>query len=111
MNLVRGLWVSPWKFLESKESQKRFKRHSGIRYCFEKFKFGSAIALSHFVTEFLKCHNMSQNFRKVNFVTECHNVTGNPFSALSYNGLSVFTKMPGEKMHLVMISFDMSVSS
>ena len=37
--------------------------------------------LSHFVTEFSKCHRMSQNFRQTCFVTECRHVTGNPFSA------------------------------
>ena len=72
----------PLGIFEKQESQKRFKRHSGTRFHFEKFKFGSATALSHFVTEFTKCHNMSQNFRQGNFVTECHHVTGNPFSAL-----------------------------
>ena len=70
----------PQEILKNNESQKRFKRDSGTRYRFEKFKFGSAIALSHFITEFSKCHYMSQNFRKVTFVTECHHVTGNPFS-------------------------------
>ena len=37
--------------------------------------------LSHFVTEFSKCYNMSQNFRQASFVTESHHVTGNHISA------------------------------
>ena len=74
-------WGCYLKIFEKEASQRRFKRHSGTRYRFEKFKFRSATVLSQFVTEFLKCHNMSQDFRKVNFVTECHHVTGNPFSA------------------------------
>ena len=38
------------------------------------------VTSSHFVTEFSKCHKMSQNFRQASFVTERHHVTGNPFS-------------------------------
>ena len=39
------------------------------------------ISLSHFATEFSKCHKMSQNFGQATFVTECHHVTRHPFSA------------------------------
>ena len=41
----------------------------------------SIAILSHFVTEFSKCHKMSQIFGQWNFITESHHVTGNPFSA------------------------------
>ena len=69
----------PQEIFEKEKPQKHSKRHSGTRYCFEKFQ----VWICHFfVTEFSKCHNMSQNFRQVNFVTECHHVTGNPFSGI-----------------------------
>ena len=38
----------------------------------------------HFVTEFSKCHNMSQNFRQARFVTESHHVTGNHISVIYF---------------------------
>ena len=76
-----GLGVSPRKFLKKKRLRSVLRGILVLDTAFKNFKFGSATALSHFVTEFSKCHNMSQNFRQVNFVTECHHVTDNPFSA------------------------------
>ena len=49
--------------------------------------------LSHFVTEFSKCHRMSQNFRQTCFVTECRHVTGNPFSETSFKNKFFFEGM------------------
>ena len=42
-----------------------------------------------FVTEFSKCHNMSQNFRQASFVTESHHVTGNHISAIFTKGSGI----------------------
>ena len=49
----------------------------------------SIAILSHFVTEFSKCHKMSQIFGQSNFVTESHHVTGDPFSDILKHGFLI----------------------